>query len=1147
MNKRLILGFIICIIMGLSLALFYGSARLPEKEQFSISETADSEIILTQTETGIPTGSVEASSVSERMDLPLETTEPDIAEDADRVDQGIKTADFLIENQSQQIFFSGKLSPPQVPGEETAKMFLQEQKLAIGLSDDVELEVVEIRTDEINNTHVRFAQVVDGIKVEKDSLSVHFDETGVITSVTGALTAVQSIEKTDSERLTESNAIEIAKKQYTYESLSEPTIVERVIITNSGKNYETYKVKIAFTVPEIASYSVYVDAYSGKVIYSESNIRYANVVGSGLDVLNNIRALNLYYDGTYYYMQDYSHNATHRIETNSMGGGTSTRNLVKAATNVFSSENDKASVSAHYNAERTIDFYKNVFDRNSLDDNYMAVVSSTQYLTNYNNAFWTGTQMVYGDGDGHTFTYLSGDLDVVGHEMTHGVIEHTADLSYHNESGALSESIADIFGVLISTYDKYNVESGGNWIFDASDWVIGDDIYTPYIAGDALRSLSDPTLYNQPDKMSAYINSPDTESGDWGGVHTNSGILNKAGYLIAERVGMEKTAQIYYRALVQYMTETTDFEQTKNYLVQAAKDLYGEDSAETESINHAFSTVGIGPAMAVPVTGIALLPEQISLQIGEEQILEAAITPRDATDYQIAWSSSAPEIATVDEYGTVKAVAIGQAIVTAKIGDIIASSTVTVKGNNLSVSYSVHVQNIGWQTAVKDGQSAGTSGQSLRLEGIRMNLFEEGSSLSEGISYRTHVQDYGWMDWVQNDGMSGTTNQAKRLEAIEIALTGEMRERYDVYYRVHAQNFGWLGWAKNGVSAGTAGYGYRLEAIEAQLVKKGDPAPGPTDMPFVEANTNSTKALKVSYTTHVQDYGWQSYVSDGDLSGTFGEAKRLEAIKIQLQDTPYSGAISYQTHVQDYGWQNWASDNELSGTSGEAKRLEAIRIEITGEIAEFYDVYYRVHAQNFGWLDWANNGEAAGTSGYAYRLEAIEIQLIPKGGVAPGTIGGIPYVEKKTNLATIPLIKNDESLDYAIVENELLTLVNDFRTENGLNKLTKNDKLKQAADQRVIEATSLFSHTRPDGSQWNTVLEANPHEYLYDAAGENMAVSIIFQDEEEIAASLFDIWINNPDDYANIIDTDYNEVGIGLHDSNGDVYAVQIFGTQSNQ
>ena len=143
------------------------------------------------------------------------------------------------------------------------------------------------------------------------------------------------------------------------------------------------------------------------------------------------------------------------------------------------------------------------------------------------------------------------------------------------------------------------------------------------------------------------------------------------------------------------------------------------------------------------------------------------------------------------------------------------------------VSYSTHVQNIGWQTAVQDGATAGTSGQSKRLEAIKISLPNQG--YSGGIQYRTHIQNIGWeSSWKSNGAASGTSGRALRLEAIQIKLTGDMAKNYDVYYRVHAQNFGWMGWAKNGASAGTAGYSYRLEAIQIKLVKKGGAAPGST-------------------------------------------------------------------------------------------------------------------------------------------------------------------------------------------------------------------------------------------------------------------------------------------------------------------------------
>lgn len=159
------------------------------------------------------------------------------------------------------------------------------------------------------------------------------------------------------------------------------------------------------------------------------------------------------------------------------------------------------------------------------------------------------------------------------------------------------------------------------------------------------------------------------------------------------------------------------------------------------------------------------------------------------------------------------------------------------------------------------------------------------------------------------------------------------------------------------------------------------------------ANTNPS----VTYQTHVQDYGWQEWKNDGELSGTSGQSKRLEGINIKLQNL--SGSVEYQTHVQDIGWQGWKSNGAMAGTSGQSKRLEAIKIKLSGDAANKYDIYYRVHAQDYGWLGWAKNGESAGSEGYSKRLEGIEIKLVKKGGAAPGSTSR-PFVCKTITYQT---------------------------------------------------------------------------------------------------------------------------------------------------
>ena len=145
-------------------------------------------------------------------------------------------------------------------------------------------------------------------------------------------------------------------------------------------------------------------------------------------------------------------------------------------------------------------------------------------------------------------------------------------------------------------------------------------------------------------------------------------------------------------------------------------------------------------------------------------------------------------------------------------------------------------------------------------------------------------------------------------------------------------------------------------------------------------NNSSSTTKGIVYSTHVQTYGWQSNKSNGQTAGTSREAKRMEAIKIQLSNTGYTGSVQYSTHVQTYGWKDWVADGAIGGTTGEAKRMEAIRIRLTGEVANHYDIYYRVHTQTYGWLDWAKNGDIAGTTDGAKRMEAIQIVLVTKGG-----------------------------------------------------------------------------------------------------------------------------------------------------------------------
>ncbi|WP_346934829.1 M4 family metallopeptidase [Clostridium sp.] len=657
-----------------------------------------------------------------------------------------------------QVFLSGKLSDEEVPGESSATKFLEENKDLFGIdSAKEELKVVEVKKDDIGDTFVKFAQVIEGTEVDNSLINVHYDENGVIVSVNGNLEENKEITTLGSKGISPEDAIKIAKSQFQYKTLKNEPKAEKVILTKDDVNYEVYKVNIFFMEPTIGSYDVFVEGTSGKVIQTESKMRFNNPVkGSGTDVLGKTRELNLNQSGEQYQMVDLTNEGT--IYTYDMNNGSGDGELVLNSTKEFTTEEHKSPVSAHYNAGRVINFYKILFNRNSIDNKGMEINSFTHYKYNYNNAFWLGDVMVYGDGDGEEFTYLSGDLDVVGHEMTHGVIEYTANLAYHNQSGALNESMADVFGVLIATYDKYNVEGGGNWTFDAADWVVGDDIYTPNIQGDALRSLADPTLYDQPDHMNGYINLPDTEDDDWGGVHINSGIPNKAAYNIASNIGMEKTAKIYYRALTEYMHADTNFEQATYCLVQAATDLFGKDSNEVTAIKNSFASVGVEYKGQKPVISGATAK---NVTVGDSFDAKAGVAATDAEDGNLT-----------------SKIVVNGSVNTSKVGKYTLTYAVTDNdGNKASIDRVINVvarnvqvsELIGsdrYDTAVKLSKSQFTTANTV--------MIANGGALADGLA-ATPLATYKNAPLLLTEASSlpeGTKGEIRRLGAKNAIIIG---------------------------------------------------------------------------------------------------------------------------------------------------------------------------------------------------------------------------------------------------------------------------------------------------------------------------------------------------------------------------------------
>jgi Zn-dependent metalloprotease len=239
------------------------------------------------------------------------------------------------------------------------------------------------------------------------------------------------------------------------------------------------------------------------------------------------------------------------------------------------------------------DFFTKVLNRKSIDNAGMNLVLNVHFGTNYMNAFWDGDEMTFGDGDGAIFTSFAKSLDVVGHELAHGVTQFTGNLDYYSQAGALNEHFSDVFGSAITQHVKK--QDPGK-----ADWLIGDEIMGPTLYGESLRSMKAPgTAYDnslmgtdpQPDHMSNYFAGPEDNQG----VHINSGIPNRAFYLTAIAIGTEKATRIWYHAL-QNLWPTADFASAVDVIVESARLAVKNGDAPagtTQTVRSAFKAVGL--------------------------------------------------------------------------------------------------------------------------------------------------------------------------------------------------------------------------------------------------------------------------------------------------------------------------------------------------------------------------------------------------------------------------------------------------------------------------------------------------------------------------------------------------------------------------
>lgn len=491
--------------------------------------------------------------------------------------------------------------------------FLQSVRKDLKVADvKEEFRVMADYTDEGGIRRVSLEQRYKGVPLYGGELGLHSNRSGVIEFMMGKVFPTPKVNT--QPRIGEEEAIRFA-----YTDLGKQSVIQKEGLVNKllsmdpdkgelfiypGKNGSRLVYHLTLRPNLLERWVYFVDAHSGEVIekYNHTCTLDGVVQASSRDLNNVQRAFNAYQIGSQYVMIDTRKKMYRPGESqlpNSPTGAILTidardarvdnedMDLYHVATNNPGQWNATA-VSAHVNASLSYDYYEQRFQRLSLNGNGGNIISVINITDEdgkgFDNAFWNGQFMGYGNG-GQAFKPLAGSLDVAGHEMTHGVIENTAKLEYRNQSGALNESFADIFGAMI----------------DRDDWTLGEDVVNRSVfPSGALRSLQNPNQGRrndpgyQPMYMSQYEVLRDTPEQDNGGVHVNSGIPNHAFYLFATGTGMnkDKAEKVYYHALTRYLGRTSRFADLRLAVVQSAKDLYGEGT-ETQAARAAFDKVGI--------------------------------------------------------------------------------------------------------------------------------------------------------------------------------------------------------------------------------------------------------------------------------------------------------------------------------------------------------------------------------------------------------------------------------------------------------------------------------------------------------------------------------------------------------------------------
>ena len=483
-------------------------------------------------------------------------------------------------------------------------------KAIFGFDVNSDLILQNNETDKLGMTHYRYYQTYKGIPVENAMYIAHISQ-GKLTSLTGsAVIEFNGKMENRSSSLSPKQATEYALSYVHAEKYAwqDSNFEKRIKFRNGDKAsyYPTavkvwysgedeinpnnlklaYKVDVYSLQPLDRKY-IYVDAQSGKILGTTQIIKHSDATGTAATGYSGSHTIHSDYTGSNYRLRDYTKG--NGIITLHAAAGHA--DYTSTSANFSYSTVDKWALDAHYGVASTWAFYKNNFNRNSIDNNGYALISWVNDVNNQDNAYWDGSEMDYGNlssnGKGVT------GIDVIGHELTHGVTERTSALIYSGEPGAMNESMSDIMGKSVQFYTKPS----------DSSWVLSNDM------GWEIRNFSNPNGDGQPDtyKGTYWV----TSSYDNYGVHTNSGVGNFMFYLLVKGgsgtndignkfsvsgIGLTKADQIIYRTNTTYLTSTSQYADWRVACIQSATDLYGAASNEVKQVQNAWYAVGIGNA-----------------------------------------------------------------------------------------------------------------------------------------------------------------------------------------------------------------------------------------------------------------------------------------------------------------------------------------------------------------------------------------------------------------------------------------------------------------------------------------------------------------------------------------------------------------------